>query len=98
MPLMFRLVPPAFVNVTVWAVLVVPITWPEKVKLHADRETLAGVVPVKGMDCGLPLALSVIENAPVTVLEVCGVKLMLTEQLAPAARVPVQVLVMISKG
>jgi len=42
--------------------------------------------------------LSVMVNAPVTVLFVCGVKLMLTEQLAPAARLPTQVLVMISKG
>lgn len=36
-------------------------------------------------------------NAPVTLLEVCGVKLMLTEQLAPPARL-LQVLVIIAKG
>ena len=42
--------------------------------------------------------MSVMVNAPVTVAEVCGAKLMLTEQLAPPARLPEQVLVMISKG
>ena len=95
---MLRLAPPVFVTLTVCAALVVPITWLEKVKLDGERDTAAGVVPVNGTDCGLPPALSVMVNAPVTLLVVCGVKLMLTEQLAPAARVPVQVLVIISKG
>ncbi len=42
--------------------------------------------------------MSVMVNAPVTLPEVCGVKLMLTEQLAPPARLPVQVLVITAKG
>jgi len=73
MLLMLRLVPPVFVNVKVWGALVVPITCPENVKLDADREAVAGVVPVNGTDCGLPAALSVMVNAPVTVPEVCAV-------------------------
>ena len=41
--------------------------------------------------------MSVMVNAPVTLLFVCGVKLILTEQLAPPVRLT-QVLVVIANG
>ena len=95
MLLMLRLVPPVFVNVTVWAVLLVPITWPANVKLDVDSETAAGVspVPLRETDCGLPLALSLMVTPPVALPLVCGVKVTLIVQLAPLASEAGQLLV-----
>ena len=92
---MFRLAPPLFVKVTVWAALVVPITWPGNVKLDADRETAAGVspVPLSETDCGLPLALSLMVTSLVAVPLVCGVNVTLTVQLEPPASEAGQLLV-----
>jgi hypothetical protein len=79
---------PLLVSVTVLAVLLVPTICEANVKLVGDRVT-AGAdvtpVPVSETVCGLPLALSAIETEAVRVPEAVGLKVMLIEQLAPAA-------------
>lgn len=95
MLLMLRLAPPVFVNVTVCAALVVPVTWLGNVKLDADRETAAGVMPVplSVMDCGLPLKeLSVMVRPPLRAPVAVGVKVTLMTQLALGANVLPQLL------
>ena len=93
--LMLRLAPPVLVTLTVCVPLVVPITWPEKVKLDADSETAAGVrpIPLSVTDCGLPLALSAMETVPLALPPPCGVKVTLIVQLAPPASEAGQLLV-----
>ncbi len=95
MLLMFRLAPPVFVRVTVWAALVVPINWPENVKLDGDSDTAAGVrpVPLRVMDCGLPLKeLSLMVKTPLRAPAAVGVKVTLITQLALGANVLPQLL------
>lgn len=99
MLLMARLEAPVLLKVTVWAALVVPIVWPEKVKLDGERATFAGVVPLSATDCGLLAALSVIVNVPVTLALLCGVKAMVIVQLAPpASGGPLQLLLYTTNG
>ena len=59
----------------------------EKPKLEGESETAAGAIPVPltTTDCGLPLASSVMETAPLALPLLCGVKVTLIVQLAPLA-------------
>jgi hypothetical protein len=69
---------------------VVLTTWLLKVKLLGVRLTAgAGVVPVplRGTDCGLPLALSVIDILALRLPLAVGLKVTLIVQFDPAARV-----------
>lgn len=81
-----------FVRVTVFAALVVPDAWLEKLKLVG--ETVAGAVPLplRLTDCGLLAALSVNVRVPLAVPIVVGSNVTPTEQLAPAAMLVPQVL------
>ena len=67
----------------------------EKLKLDGENETAAGVrpVPLSVMDCGLPLALSVMETVPLALPLLWGVKVTLIVQLAPPASEAGQLLV-----
>lgn len=66
----------------------------EKLRVEGESETAAGVrpVPLRETDCGLPLALSVMETAPLALPLLCGVKVTLITQLALGANVPPQLL------
>ena len=94
---MLRLADPLFVTVTVCAALVVFTVWLAKLRLTGDSDT-EGVgalvpVPLSATLCGLPVALSAIDSVPVRVPVVVGLKVTLTEQFDPAARVLPQVFV-----
>jgi hypothetical protein len=87
-PLTTRLALPVFVTVTVCAALVAPIEVEPNVRLAVDSETTgacATPVPWSGTVCGLPVALSAIDSELVRVPAACGLNVMLTVQLAPAA-------------
>lgn len=90
--MMFMLAPPVLASVTV-CVVVEPMSVAGKARLEGDRDATAGVVPVSGTDCGLPLALSVIETAPLKLPLLCGVKVTLIMQLAPPVSEAGQLLV-----
>jgi len=67
-----------------------------KVRLVADKVAFGPentTLPLKATDCGLPGALSVTKSVPFIVSEVLGVKVTVTMQFAPDARVEPQVLV-----
>jgi hypothetical protein len=85
--------PPTFLTVTVCAALVAPRTVIGNVKLDVDRLISLMPVPVRLIDCGLPLALSVILAAPLRVPVAEGLNVMLIVQLALAASVVPHVLV-----
>jgi hypothetical protein len=84
---MDRVVPPVLVKVTLWEALVVPTAWVPNDRLVADRDTAGGVVPVpvREIDCGESLALSVMVIAAVSAPEVVGPKCPWMVQFAPAA-------------
>src|SRR5581483_5132910 len=86
---------PLLVKVTDCAVLVVPTAWLLNVRLVLDKLTagapLLVPVPVNVIDCGLPLALSVMLILPVRVPVAVGEKVTLMLQLAPAANEAPQV-------
>lgn len=67
----------------------------EKLTLEGESETAAGVrpVPLRETDCGLPLALSVMEIVPLELPLLCGVNVMLIVQPAPPASEAGQLLV-----
>lgn len=73
------------VSVTVCAALVVFNVWLANVRLVADKlATGAGPlapVPLRGMECGLPVALSVMVTAAVRVPAAVGVKVTVIVQL-----------------
>ena len=80
-------------NVTLWAGLVVPTSWPANVRLVGDSAAAAAIpLPLRAAVCGLPLALSVTDRVPVRVPVAVGVKLTLILQLAPAFRLAPQLL------
>ncbi len=97
MPEMLRVALPVLVKVTVWAVLVPPTVVEPKIRLVGDTVAMgAGAlrpVPVNGMACGLPLALSVKVIDPTLVPVAVGVKVTETVQDAPAPNVAPQVVV-----
>src|SRR5579864_2543192 len=78
-------VPRLLVNVTNWAVLVVPAGWLLKLRLLGESLTGGLPVPRKATVCGLPAALSMTVIAPVRVPVAVGVNVMLMVQLAPTA-------------
>src|SRR5580658_1560314 len=91
---MLTAVLPVLLNVTVWAVVVVPTFSLPKLRLVAERFRPGAVpVPLRVTDCGLPAALSVMVTLAVWLPLAAGVKVTLMEQLAPAARELPQVLV-----
>ena len=64
-----------------------PTAWLAKVRLEGATVTVGTIpVPVKLTVCGLPLALSVIDRVPPRAPLVVGVKVTLTVQFAPTAR------------
>ena len=67
----------------------------KKLKLEGEKETAAGVrpVPPRETDCGLPLASSVMETAPLALPLLWGVKVTLIVQPAPPASEAGQLLV-----
>lgn len=76
---------PVLVSVTVCDPLVVFNVWLPNVRLEADKLTTgAGAlapVPLRGMECGLPAALSVMVTAAVRVPAAVGVKVTVIVQL-----------------
>jgi hypothetical protein len=75
-------------------VLLVPTFWLPKLMLGALKQTAGATpVPLKGTDCGLPVALSVTLTAPVREPLAVGVNVTLIVQLAFGARVLPQLLV-----
>ena len=82
---------PVLLKVTVMGVLVVPTGILPKFKLVGARFTAAITpVPVNAAFWGLPLALSVTDRVPVRVPVAIGLKLTLILQLAPAPKLPPQ--------
>ena len=85
---------PALVRVTACAELVVPTTCELKVRRLGARVTVGpDPVPTKAADCGLPVALSLIESVATREPAACGVKVTFAVQLAPAANDEPQVFV-----
>ena len=90
-----------FFTVTTCAAVVEPTVVEAKVRVVGDTVTVraaATPVPVRATVCGDPVALSVKEMAPVAEPAAAGSKSADTVQLAPAASVPVQVFVVITKS
>jgi hypothetical protein len=83
-PLSVSVPPPLFVTVTAWAALVVPTSWPEKVKPPVGVKLAVGAaapVPERLTDCGLFRALSLTIRLPVRVPVPVGVKVTVIVQL-----------------
>ena len=79
---------PVLVTVTLCAALVVPVFCVANVRLPGAKPKLKFAtwpVPLKPIDCGLPVALSVTEIAAVRVPPAVGENVALTEQALPAA-------------
>jgi hypothetical protein len=85
MPVIATVVLKLLVNVTNWAVLVVPAGWLLKLKLLGESITVGLPVPSKGTVCGLPAALSMTAIAPLRVPVAVGVNVTLMVQVAPTA-------------
>ena len=95
MAVILRAALPELLSVTVCGALVVPCAWLPKVRLTGERPAtgpLADPVPVRLTVCGLLAAPSVMVRAPVLVPPAVGVKVTVTVQLAPIARLAPQVL------
>lgn len=92
-PEIFKGTSPELFKFTALDPLVVFTSWLEKLNEVAERlATGATPAPVKLADGALPTALLFKVNVPVLFPRAVGVKTMYTEQLAPAARVPPQLL------
>ena|SRR5215469_7178001 len=93
MAVMFMLLPPLLVSVTV-CVAVDPTCVLGNVRLDGEKDTAAGVrpvpVPLKATDCGLPLAVSVIWRAPLTGPLAVGLNATVIWHDEPPVRVPRQ--------
>jgi hypothetical protein len=77
MPEMASVAPPVLVRVTVCVELVEPTLIVPKDRLVAESDTVVGTidpVPLRAIECGDPLALSVIEMEAVSAPEVVGAK------------------------
>ena len=94
MPVIFSVAVPVFVIVTVWAALTSPtVTFPKARLVGVTVTAVAAVtpVPLTLIVWGLPAALSVSVNVPVSTCVADGVKVMLMVQVPPlAATVPTQ--------
>lgn len=74
--------------------LLVPTTWSANVRLDGDRFATGPVpLPVSDTACGLSVASSITVKVAALVPTAAGLKVTLTVQLAPAARLDPQVLV-----
>ena len=86
---------PVFFTVTVCAAVVDSSVVEAKVRLVGESETVkvgaAVPVPVRVMVCGVPVALSAIDRLALSVPVAAGLNSTETVQLAPAARVELQV-------
>jgi hypothetical protein len=77
---------PPLVTVSVIGALVVPISWLLKLTLAGDAENVAAVpVPLKEAVCGLFAESALTWSVPAALPMAVGEKVMLMEQLAPAA-------------
>lgn len=86
--LMVRAALPLLVSVTVWAALVVFVTWLAKVKLVGLSVTPGATPePLRATVCGLPGALDATETLALSLPLTVGVKVTLMVQVDPAARV-----------
>lgn len=66
---------PELVSVTLWAELVVVMSWLAKVRLVSESVTAGATpVPLSGRLCGLPDALSVTESEALRALVAVGLK------------------------
>ena len=92
---MFNTAVPLLVSMDVWDRLVVPMSRVPKMRLLLDRVMTGARIPlpVRGTDCGLSGALSVIVMDPSRRPTALGVKAIVMMQLAPGARLLPQVLV-----
>lgn len=86
---MVKVALPELVRVIAWEELFAPTVWLAKVRLERDR--LAAGVPAMAMPekvtfCGLPEALSLMFNTAERVPGAEGLKMIWSEQVAPAAR------------
>src|SRR5205807_634490 len=92
---MFNTAVPLLVSMDVWDGLVVPMSRLPKIKLLLDRVMTGARIPlpVRGTDCGLPGALSVMVIDPLREPAAVGVGVNATVmmQLAPTARLFPQV-------
>jgi hypothetical protein len=86
---------PVFFSVIVWAALAEPTLVSAKLKLVGLKETADVPVPVplRGTVCGDPAALSVTATAALRAPAAVGLKVTEIVQLAPAARLALQVVV-----
>jgi len=81
---------PVLVKVTLCDALDVPTAWLPNERLVADNDTVP--VPVSAIDCGEPVALSVIVTAAVTAPAAVGAKCPWMVQFAPTAMIDPQLL------
>lgn len=85
---------PELLRVTTLAGLVVPTAWLAKETLTGKKATEGAIpVPLRGRECGLPLALSFTEMFAVRMPAAVGLKVVVMEQDAPGATDVPQVLV-----
>jgi len=78
---------PVLVTVTLWAALVVPVFWVANVRLRGLKVNVKiAPVPLKAIDCGLPVALSVTEIDALRAPPAVGEKVADTLQALPAAK------------
>jgi hypothetical protein len=97
MLVMFKAAVCWFVNVTVFAVLVLPTATLLKLTLLAESVTGATPVPLRFSVCGLVNALSVNVRTPVAEPRAAGVNVTPTKQFAPAAMLAPHVLLATAK-
>jgi hypothetical protein len=85
------------VRVTSFAALVVPTVWVANVSLVGERLMDTEPVPLRLTVCGLPVALSVNVNVPVSAPVLVGENATPTWHFAPAATLGIHVSLVISK-
>lgn len=96
--LMVNVEPPVFFSVTTLATLVDPTFVLGNVTFAGVSVTVGGgTVPLRVTDCGDPAALSATFNVPARVPPASGLKLTEIVQLAPAASVAPQVVVLVNE-
>ena len=82
--------PESLVSVTVFGALVVPMAWPENVRLVGDSVTGTAPVPDKAATCGLAAPVSAMASDPFTDPVSDGVKVTDNVQVADLASAPPQ--------
>jgi len=93
MPVTFKVALPVLARVIACAALVVPTAWLAKVRVEGEALALVvAIVPETATVCGLPVSLSVMVTSAVRVPAAVGLKVIVMEQLAPAATFDPQLL------